>query len=81
MTSESPKPPWWVFGRSVETARNAAFLYTIIFALFGSVAIGTRGRGGGIWSVVLLILWGLLTAWGWFSFSYFVRQRQNDDRK
>jgi hypothetical protein len=80
MTSESPKRPWWVSGRSLESTRTTAFLYTIVFALFASVAIATGGRGS-VWTIVLPILWALLTAWEWFSFSYFVRQRRNADQK
>lgn len=80
MAAESRKTPWWLTARSLKTARNSAFLYTAVFVLYGGLAIATGGGKGNPWTVILLVLWGVLTAWGWFTFWYLLRHSGSDDQ-
>jgi hypothetical protein len=77
MTSEPSKRPWWVSGQTLKGTRLAAILYSIVFVIYGAVILGFGG-GGNAWTVVLFILWGVLTLWGWLSFSYFFRESRRE---
>lgn len=76
VADDSSKNPWWVSGRNPQSARTLAIIYTVVFVLYGSVAIGTGRGGDSPWTVVLIVLWGVVTAWGWFSFWWLLRHRR-----
>ena len=80
MAADSNKNPWWISGRNLQGSRTTAILYTVVFVLYGSVAIGTGRGADNPWTIVLIVLWGVVTAWGWFSVWYFIRRRRDGNQ-